>query len=280
MFVSAFFFCLMTIFVKIASNEFETLQIFFARGIFTLLFTYIMLKRKRIKIWGSNHRILIARGIVGSIALFLVYESLNRLSLAEATVIQYLYPIFIAILASFILKERLNRLIGLSIFLGLLGVFCILNFPFISAEYSLNMVSIIIAVTGSLLTGLAYVLVRMASNYNESPYVIMFYFPLFTVILGAPFIYQSWTQPSPYYWVILLVIGICTQMGQWFLTFGYKLLPASRAAPVSYVQVPMAAIAGFLIFSEDILFNFIWGSAIIFLSIYILINKKSKIGYE
>ena len=69
-------------------------------------------------------------------------------------------------------------------------------------------------------------------------------------------------------------------MGQWFLTFGYKLLPASRAAPVSYVQVPMAAIAGFLIFSEDILFNFIWGSVIIFLSIYILMNKKLKIGYE
>ena len=280
MFISAFFFCLMTIFVKIASNEFETLQIFFARGIFTLLFTYTMLKRKRIKIWGSNYRILIARGIVGSIALFLVYESLNRLSLAEATVIQYLYPIFIAILAYFILKEELNRFIGLSIFLGFVGVFCILNFPFISAEYSIDTVSIIIAVTGSLLTGLAYVLVRMASIYNESPYVIMFYFPLFTVILGVPFIYQSWIQPSPYYWVILLVIGICTQMGQWFLTFGYKLLPASRAAPVSYVQVPMAAIAGFLIFSEDILFNFIWGSVIIFLSIYILINKKLKIGYE
>ena len=280
MVTSAFFFCLMTIFVKIASNEFETLQIVFIRGVITLLFTYYMLKRKKIKMWGNNRRLLMTRGIVGSIALFLVYESLNRLTLAEATIIQYLYPIFIAVLASFLLNEQVNKKIALSIILGLIGVYCILDFPFIRSEFSIDVISILIALVGSFLTGLAYVLVRKANTYNESPYVIMFYFPLFTVIMSIPFIYQSWNQPSMYYWMVLIIVGVCTQLGQWFLTFGYKLLPASKAAPISYVQVPMAAVAGFFIFSEDIFLNFIWGSIIIFFSIYLLVNKKSKIGYE
>ena len=130
MFVSTFFFCLMTIFVKIASEEFETIQIFFMRGIITLKITYYILKRKKIYVWGKNQKILIARGVVGSFALFLVYESLNRLTLAQATVIQYLYPIFIAILASFLLKETLNKNIILSAILGLVGVFWILNFGY------------------------------------------------------------------------------------------------------------------------------------------------------
>ena len=277
MFVSAFFFCLMTIFVKIASEEFETIQIIFMRGIITLIITYYILKRKKIYVWGKNQKILIARGVVGSFALFLVYESLNRLTLAQATVIQYLYPIFIAILASFLLKETLNKNIILSAILGLVGVFWILNFPFMNSEIVFDIGSIGIAVTGSILTALAYVLVRLASTYNESPYVIMFYFPLFTVIMAVPFIYQSWSKPTLYYWMVLVIIGVCTQLGQWFLTFGYKLLPASKVAPISYAQVPFAVISGFLFFGEGIYLNFIVGSIIIFIGIYLLINKKQKI---
>ena len=278
MFVSAFFFCLMTIFVKIASEEFETIQIFFMRGIITLLITYYILKRKKIYVWGKNQKILIARGVVGSFALLLVYESLNRLTLAQATVIQYLYPIFIAILASFLLKETLNKNIILSAILGLIGVFWILNFPFMNSEIVFDIGSIGIAVTGSILTALAYILVRLASTYNESPYVIMFYFPLFTVILAVPFIYQSWSKPTLYYWMVLIIIGVCTQLGQWVLTFGYKLLPASKVAPISYAQVPFAVISGFLFFEEGIYLNFIVGSIIIFIGIYILINKKQKVN--
>ena len=280
MFVSAFFFCLMTIFVKIASEEFETIQIFFMRGIITLLITYYILKRKKIYVWGKNQKILIARGVVGSFALFLVYESLNRLTLAQATVIQYLYPIFIAILASFLLKETLNKNIILSAILGLIGVFWILNFPFMNSEIVFDIGSIGIAVTGSILTALAYVLVRLASTYNESPYVIMFYFPLFTVIMAVPFIYQSWSKPTLYYWMVLVIVGVCTQLGQWFLTFGYKLLPASKVAPISYVQVPFVVISGFLFFGEGIYLNFIIGSIIIFIGIYILINKKQKLTFR
>ncbi len=280
MFVSAFFFCLMTIFVKIASEEFETIQIFFMRGVITLLITYYILKRKKIYVWGKNQKILIARGVVGSFALFLVYESLNRLTLAQATVIQYLYPIFVAILASFLLKENINKKIILSAILGLIGVFWILNFPFMNSEFVFDIGSIGIAVTGSILTALAYVLVRLASTYNESPYVIMFYFPLFTVIMAVPFIYQSWIEPTLYYWMVLVIVGVCTQLGQWFLTFGYKLLPASKVAPVSYAQVPFAVISGFLFFEEGIYLNFIIGSIIIFTGIYILINKKQKLTFR
>ena len=240
----------------------------------------MLLQELKIYVWGKNRKILIARGIVGSFALFLVYESLNRLTLAQATVIQYLYPIFIAILASFLLKETINKKIILSAILGFIGVFWILNFPFINPEIVFDIGSIGIAVTGSILTALAYVLVRLASTYNESPYVIMFYFPLFTVIMAVPFIYQSWSKPTVYYWMVLVIVGVCTQLGQWFLTFGYKLLPASKVAPISYVQVPFAVISGFLIFGEGIYLNFIIGSIIIFIGIYILINKKQKLTFR
>jgi len=274
--LSALFFCLMTVFVKIAGQQLETIQIVFIRGIITLLFTSVIIKRKKIYLWGANHKLLILRGIIGTVALFFVYESIQRFPLSEATVIQYLYPIFTALLASFIISENVGNQHYFAIILGFLGVYIILDFPFINPESSLNTTNLIIAITGAFLTGFAYVIVRMASNMKESPYVIMFYFPLFTVPMSFPFAYDLWIYPSIDNWIVLLLVGICTQLGQTFLTFGYKLLPASKAAPTSYIQVPFSVLAGSVIFYENISYNFILGSIVIFFSLYLIINKGKQ----
>ncbi len=274
--LSALFFCLMTVFVKIAGQQLETIQIVFIRGIITLLFTSVIIKRKKVYLWGTNHKILILRGIIGTVALFFVYESIQRFSLSEATVIQYLYPICTALLASLIISEDVGNQLYFAIILGFLGVYIILDFPFINPESSLNTTNLIIAITGAFLTGFAYVIVRMASNMKESPYVIMFYFPLFTVPMSFPFAYDSWIYPSIDIWIVLLLVGICTQLGQTFLTFGYKLLPASKAAPTSYIQVPFSIMAGSVIFYENISYNFILGSIVIFSAIYLIINKGKQ----
>ena len=272
--MSAFFFCLMTVFVKIASDELETMQIVLVRGILTFLFTLAIIKKKRVYLWGRNHKVLILRGLTGSVALFFVYESIQRFSLSEATSIQYLYPIFTSIFAFFIVSENLSKKIFYSILIGFSGVYVVLDFPFIDNNSNINMLSLLIALLGSLLTALAYVLVRLASKKGESPYIIMFYFPLFTVPLSLPFAYYNWNSPGLEGWFILFMVGICTQLGQTFLTFGYKLLPASNAALTSYIQVPFSALFGYMVFFEEISFNFILGSILIFISINLILRNK------
>ena len=48
-----------------------------------------------------------------------------------------------------------------------------------------------IAIAGSFLTSVAYVLVRKATKVNEHPLVVMFYFPLFTVPMCLPFLISN-----------------------------------------------------------------------------------------
>ena len=74
--------------------------------------------------------------------------------------------------------------------------------------------------------------------------------------------------------VFLILIGIFTQVGQTFLTFGYKLLPASKASTMSYIQVPLAALSGTFIFHENITYNFLFGSFLIFLAVIFVIKKS------
>ena len=116
MILSAFFFCLMTIFVKLAGQELVTIQIVFFRGVITLATTYYLIKKYNASIWGKHRKILFLRGVLGSIALFFVYESLQRYSIPEATVIQYLYPIFTAVFGVYILHEKLSINIYIAIF--------------------------------------------------------------------------------------------------------------------------------------------------------------------
>ena len=273
---SAFFFCLMTIFVKLAGNELQTIQIVFFRGVFTLLTTYYLIKKYKASIWGNFRGVLFLRGITGSIALFFVYESLQRISIPEATVIQYLYPIFTAIFGLFLLNEKLSRNIIVAIFFGLVGVYTIFEFPFILSNESILIEDLSIALIGACLTGAAYVLVRKASKLGESPYTIMFYFPLFSVLISLPFMFSTWTMPSILCWVYIFFVGVFTQLGQLFLTFGYKILPAGKAASTSYVQVPFSIIAGMILFNDSLTLHFVIGSVVIFFSIFLIINDKNK----
>ena len=149
-----------------------------------------------------------------------------------------------------------------------------MGFPLLSGN-SLELESLVIAIFGSFLTGLAYVLVRKSTNMNEHPLVIMFYFPLFTVPVCLPFVFSNWESPSLITWFYLLLIGIFTQFGQLFLTYGYKELPATKAAPISYIQVLFAAVIGILFFDEYINLNFIIGSILVLFSIIMVMSKNS-----
>ena len=274
--LSALSYCFMSIFVKLAGSDLATMQIVFVRGIITLVVTGFILRYRGVSPLGNKRSILIMRGVVGSIALFFVYESLQRLTLPEATVIQYLYPIFTAFFASLIISERVGRVLHFSIIMGLAGVYVILDFPFLGSG-AISKMDTLIALSGAFLTGLSYVLVRKASQLKESPYVIMFYFPLFTVPMSLFFLPGNWVNPTGLTWGYLIMVGISSQLGQLFLTFGYELLPASRAAMTSYLQVPFSVIAGIIIFNDVITLNFMVGTLmILFTIVMVIIKEKSK----
>ena len=265
----------MTVFVKLAGDSLPTIQIVFVRGLFTLLITGFFLLKAKINLLGKNKRLLTARGLSGTIALFLVYESIQRFPLSEATVIQYLYPLFTAMIAAALISETFDRNILIGLFAGFFGVYAILGFPSLSNNY-LDIESLAIAVCGSFLTGLAYVLVRKATSLNEHPLVVMFYFPFFTVPICLPFLFSVWEHPSLLEWCYLFFVGLFTQFGQLFLTYGYKKLPAMKAAPISYIQVFFATIFGIVFFDEQLTFNFLIGSIMVLFSIILVMSNGTK----
>ena len=110
MVISALGFSLMALCVKLASlRGFPVLELIAARALVSLILSYWDVKRLGISPWGNQKSLLWMRGIVGFLALIAVYKGLTLLPLAEATLIQYLNPIFTALLAFLFLKEKFQK---------------------------------------------------------------------------------------------------------------------------------------------------------------------------
>ncbi len=213
--------------------------------------------------WGINKKLLVLRGILGTGALFFIFKAINSLPLAAATIIQYTYPTFTALLAWLILDEAIKKRILIAILLGWIGVQVVVH-PFSDNSYTsqFSISSIGTALCGALLTALAYITVRKLSK-EEHNLVIVFYFPLVSIPITLPFLIKQGVFPSGRDWLWLLGIGVFTQLGQMLITKGLSILPAGFAGSINYSQVLFSSIWGIVFFSEPLTVYIVMGATFV-----------------
>jgi drug/metabolite transporter (DMT)-like permease len=250
-FLSAFAFSVMTLFVKLAGERIPSQEIVLARSVVSLAISYALLRRSDIPPWGHDRRGLWLRGLTGFAALSCVYGAVTHLPLADATVIHYLNPTFTAIFAGLFLGETISRGIVIATLLCLVGVVLVAQpeAVFGQGADALDPLWVGVAIVGALFSALAYVTVRRLGR-TEHPLVIVFYFPLVNIPASLPFVAADFVMPQGLDWIWLLGVGIATQVGQMGLTHGLLALPASQATSLSYAQVVFAALFGVLVFGE------------------------------
>ncbi len=257
MFVSALGFALMATCVKLVNHlGIPVLEIVAARSLVSICLSYLDIQRKGISIWGDQKILLIARGLVGAVALISVYYAVTTLPLAESTILQYLHPVFTALLALFFLKEKIHYSTIICIMLSLIGLIIMIN-PAVFSEGLSSAInytilppwSIAAGLLGAFGSGVAYVLVRKL-NQTEDSSVIIFYFPLVALPISLLLLGQDFVVPDLKATILLLFVGIFTQVGQLGLTKAMQYEKAAKATAYSYVQVIFATILGWAVFSE------------------------------
>ncbi|MFQ0975986.1 DMT family transporter [Vibrio campbellii] len=251
MVLSAFGFALMSATVKhVSLHGIPVFEIVAARALVSLVISYLDVKRKGISVWGNNKPLLFARGAVGTMALMCVYYSVTTLPLAEATIFQYIHPVFTALLAVFFLKERIQSSTFICIALCLLGVYVMVK-PETGpdAEHALPMFSVMIAILGAFGSSIAYVIVRKLSQTEDSS-VIIFYFPLVALPASILLIGDQFVMPDLYLTMMLVLVGVFTQVGQLGLTKAMQTQEAGKASAYSYVQIIFSVVLGIVFFGE------------------------------
>jgi drug/metabolite transporter (DMT)-like permease len=251
MILSALGFALMSACVKYVSTYgIPVFEIVAARALVSLIISYLDVKRKRISVWGNNRPLLLVRGTVGTLALMCVYYSVTTLPLAEATILQYVHPVFTALLGVLFLKERVQSSTMVCIAFCLAGLMVMVQ-PSMSSSvaYDLPLFSVMTALIGAMGSSIAYVIVRKLSQTEDSS-VIIFYFPLVALPTSVFLMWDEFVWPSLYLTLVLVLVGVFTQVGQYGLTKAMQTQAAGKASAYSYIQIVFSALLGVWLFNE------------------------------
>jgi len=250
MFLSALGFALMGALVKMAgAAEIPLLQIILVRAVISVVLSLSDIARAKVHPLGERRWLLLARGVVGFISLSCVFYAVLNLPFAEATLLQYLHPVFTAGLAFLLLREVPGKGTVICVLLSLvgLGVMLVPNTPVTGADG--NWLAVLAGLAGAFGSGLAYTIVRKLAS-TEHPSVIVMYFPMVCIPAAVLLGVHDFIWPSAIGWLILIGVGCFAQLGQLALTKAMRTDIASRAASFSYIQIVFAALLGMVLFDE------------------------------
>jgi drug/metabolite transporter (DMT)-like permease len=243
MFLSTFFFAMANVCVKKVAHL-PAMEIVFFRCLLGVVFCYYGLRRAKADWRGSNRTFLLLRGLFGTTALYCFFVTVQNIPLASAMTIQYLSPIFTAIIAIFLLKEKVRVPQWIFYAIAFAGVLFIEQFD---ARVSLFYLALgVISAFGS---GMAYNLVRSLKE-KEHPLTVVFHFQLTGMIAGLIFTIFNWTTPVGRDWFYLVLIGIFSQLGQIFLTDALQKEKAASVAIIVYTGLIYGLSIGWLYFGE------------------------------
>jgi len=275
MLLAVLFFSVMSVIAKIISLSIPTGQIVLVRACVGSILAYWGIRMAGVHLWGVNKKLLLFRGIAGFGSLMCFFWTLIALPLAEATILFYTSPCLAAIIAAVILRERLSAGIVIGFLICIAGVFFVIQPEFIFQVERLDLLSVIVGLTGALMAGLAFVSVRKLRQ-TDHEMVIIFYFSFISIFASIPFVAFHFSPPTLLEWSFLIGIGVSTHIAQVFLTKSLHRVETSRAMGVSYIQILFASGWGILIFGEYPNFLSICGMILIIAGSLMTAHRKTS----
>lgn len=243
MILSALSFALLNVLVK-SLTQFNVYQIVFFRSTGSLIFTLPFLLKNKIPILGNKISLLIARGIIGFIAMTLFFSSLKYLSMGAAVSIRYIAPIFGAFFAVFLLKEKIKLLQWVCFAIAFAGVIMLKG---VDAE--ITGMGLLYAMLSAVFTGLVFIIIRKIGN-DDHPIIVVNYFMIIAAVLGGILSISDWTNPKGLEWLILLSLGVFGYFGQYYMTKAFQIAEVNQVAPLKYIEVVFTMIIGVIWLGE------------------------------
>ncbi|MGB3074218.1 MAG: DMT family transporter [Chitinophagales bacterium] len=243
MLAATLWFSIMNVFIR-KVNHLPEMEVVFFRCLTPMLWCFISLHQKQINWLGSNRKLLLLRGLFGTVSLYAFIMTIHHMPLGTAVTIQYLSPVFTTIAAIFILKEHVKWMQWLFFLVSFSGIALIKGI-----DERVSMFYLFVGIFSAIFSALAYNMVRSLKQ-REHPLVVVLHFQIFGVVAGFIFMLFNWQTPQGLDWLYLLLIGVCTQLGQINLTQALQKEKISSISMLNYLGILYALFFGYLFFGE------------------------------
>ncbi|TPK72997.1 DMT family transporter [Mesorhizobium sp. B2-4-15] len=188
----------------------------------------------------------IARNVVHYSGQAAWLYALTLIPLAVLISIEFTTPIWTAILAVTFLGERLNRPKLAAVVLGLIGVVIIVR-PGVDAVDPGHLVVLGAAVC----FGASLVLVKSLTRTDSVVRIIFWMLIIQSAVGLIPALYV-WRNPSLELWPWILLIAFSGMSSHFCMARALTYADATVISPMDFLRVPLSALVGWLLYSEQI----------------------------
>ncbi len=210
-----------------------------------------------IKLRPMNLPWLIVRGLFGSISVYLFYLGIVRLGLGMGTVLNYTYPVFAALLAPVLLREKLQPDVIVAVVLSFLGIYLVVNPSGIQAVlggggpgslFSFSTAGLL-SLLGGFFAAVAVVAIKKLRETDNSSVIYLAQCVFGALVIGYPTASSSFAFP-PIMWLILLAIGCLATIAQMMMTEAYAHVSATEGSLLAFLVPVLNVALGALVFGE------------------------------
>ena len=235
---------------KTLSEDMSAMEIVFFRNVIGVALILYALKHTPPKLSGGKFHMLLTRGLFGFSAMILFFYTITVIPLGEAITLNKTSPLFVSVLAYYLLREPLSKRTAFALFVGFLGVVLIAK-PFdmgVSYEHFLG-------VLGGFFAAAAYATIKKIKDVYDSRVIVLSFVGVGTVLpallfavapyVDAPnalaFLFPEFLIPNTLYlWSLIAFMAIVSTLSQWMLTKAYSSSNLSVIGVISYTNIPFA----------------------------------------
>ena len=269
---SCFFFSLLGYQIKLEllTNSIENIVFYrsFFGTVILLIFFIFNIKESLTKDFNSDNIFLhILRSIFGVLAMYFGYNSLNYLTLSQASTVSFTKVFFSSILAFLIFKEKISYLVFFLLVIGFIGVI-LTSEP----QNFNNNLGLYMALFSAFCVSGGIISISYLSKHENTKKILLYHSFLSSIIFFFLFnesITFNFSNFQNY-----LTITITAIIGQYFNTESYKDSSTNKVMILSYSRIIFSTALGFFFMNENLSFSNILGVIIIILTSF-MIKKKN-----
>lgn len=240
-------FALMDTIAKYLSRFYPVPMVVWARYAMNLLvLTAFLAARGQLRLARTARpKIQLARGALLGSATIMFFTSLSVLPIAEAAAIGFVMPLFLALLAVPMLKERLDPGGLGAILVGLSATLVIVR-----PGSALFTAYALLPVGTALANALYQILTRRIAGV-EPPLTSLFYGALVGTVMFSFVVPFHWATPaSAWHWPLLVVMGLLASVGHFTLIRAFDYAPVGMLAPFAYSYLVWGVVLGLAVFGD------------------------------
>ena len=262
---SALMFAVMDGVIKIIGPSFRVWDIAFYRFCFGIAILYGIYGGRESLTKGANPRLLILRGVLGSVAFLSIVGAIRLIPISTAMVLFFSFPAFTALFSPLIYRERITLPEIICIAATVLGIAFLFDFRFEGVWFGQ-----VLAITGAVFAGLTVTIIKKLRETHRTGVVYMYFCIIGTCITFPAFISQPQLPESWKDGAMLAIIVVASVIGQLLMTKGLRYCKSWEGGVLMTTELVFTSLLGILLLHEQVTWRFWLGGLLILGSVMAL----------